>query len=310
MKKSFLKLFFYIVMVILISGIQVSAQDENTDTIYKYRYNSIPIKQPKISKAMQPAVIKYRRGDYLGAMLDLEKVYEKNPDDLYAEYYLALCYTQLGYKDKAIGHYKTIVESNESFPLARYSQMALICIDNPDNEFCLPPKKNEAPKTTKDGKPIVQEEDNSDIGQFIRSGKKIHPAAMDQIINERMQRKIQSDLYLQQQMQNENQQNGSSGRHHTSNAIESDKKAQAIPDSNEIVAALDVLTRAGLNPMLQLNPNNNPVALPISALSAYNADINYGNPLLNTILSNRYLNNPEMLMYSQMAQQNNILNGI
>ena len=54
---------------------------------------------------------------------------------------------------------------------------------------------------------IMMQED--DITAFIRSGKKIHPAALDKITNEKMERKMQADMYAikEAEKNNENQVN-------------------------------------------------------------------------------------------------------
>ncbi len=50
------------------------------------------------------------------------------------------------------------------------------------------------------------EEELDDITKFIRSGKTIHPSAMDKITRERMESKIQADDYLRKQQAQDVQQ--------------------------------------------------------------------------------------------------------
>ena len=40
---------------------------------------------------------------------------------------------------------------------------------------------------------------DSDIEKFILSGKKIHPSAMDKIINDRLERKLEEEEYIKKQ---------------------------------------------------------------------------------------------------------------
>ena len=160
-----------------------------------YKYNKVPIRQPVVTKNMAPAVQKYKNGDYLGAMVDLKNLVEtKEPKNTYAKYYLALCYTQLGYKSEATEYYQEVVNDNSSYSLSYYAKRGLTCIDNPNDDVCKPPKKASIPT-----EPMNEEEeyqsDTDDITTFIRSGKQIHPAALDKITKERMERKLQADMY-------------------------------------------------------------------------------------------------------------------
>ena len=87
-----------------------------------------------------------------------------------------------------------------------------------DNPICGPVKKYKAPDLTNyvvksEEEPGVGETPNEnnenkpkeddDIAKFIKSGKKIHPAAMDRISRERAERKIQADMYSRQQAEQE-----------------------------------------------------------------------------------------------------------
>ncbi|MBQ8475539.1 hypothetical protein IJ531_00595, partial [bacterium] len=157
--------------------------------------------------------------------------------------------------------------------------------------------------------PAVQEEVD-DMTKFIRSGKKIHPAAMDRITNERMGRKIQADMYSKQQAQEAGK--NAPAKKTTTPKVDTTKKSDAsTPTNEEIVAALDTLSKVGLNPITQLGAFNNPFSAPIAAISQYGFNSNFAqNPMyLNTLLSNSSSDTAKMIMYSQMSQQqNNMLN--
>ena len=205
----------------VIIGLQAFAEENaQKRTIYKFKYNNVPLKQPVITQSMKPAIAEYNQGNYLGAMIDLKKVVENEPDNVYAKYYLALCYTNLGYKSEAQNLYNEIATGEgDNYALKYYSQRAK-CIEEPDDEICLPPVKVKAPDINKKPEPQEtavanreeptdqQPQEEDDMTKFIKSGKKIHPAAMDRISRERAERKMQEDIYKKQQadMEAQNQQ--------------------------------------------------------------------------------------------------------
>jgi len=142
---------------------------------------------PYMSASLKPCIKKYNAGNYVGAMQDLIDVIVKEPNNTYAKYYLALTYTQLGYKEKAKEIFQEVVEGNNA-ALAYYSQKAITCLDSPDGQCT----------TTAEGSSDTAQE-YQDIENFINSGQKMHPAAQDRIMSEKMNRKIQAESYAQSQ---------------------------------------------------------------------------------------------------------------
>ena len=53
--------------------------------------HSVTPKEPKMTAAMKPIIAKYKRGDYVGSMQDLEELIKVEKNNTYAKYYLALC---------------------------------------------------------------------------------------------------------------------------------------------------------------------------------------------------------------------------
>ena len=196
------------------------------DTTQASTYNIAP-KAPKISPALKPIIVKYKNEDYTGAMLDLEDLVKVEKNNTYAKYYLALCYTRLGFKEESKILYNEVVKKDDNLTLSHYSRKALTCLENPNDESCKPPK-------------VVYEEspEMTDIESFIRSGRKIHPAAMDRITKEKLDRKLKEEEYLKQQQ-------------------DADNRVSAVPTNEDIAAALNTLSRLGMNPFTQQNNNYN-----------------------------------------------------
>ena len=155
---------------------------------------NITPKAPKISAKLKPIITKYRQGNYVGSMQDLEELVKADPKDIYAKYYLALCYTRLGYKDEASILYKEIVKKDQNLTLSYYSQRALDCLENRNSPTCNPQSQN---------KNVKEELDDMDL--FIQSGKRFHPAAQDRITKEKMERRLQEEEYIRKQKEQEAQ---------------------------------------------------------------------------------------------------------
>ena len=200
MNMNSVKLAFCITFGVLLAGACVFAQGSIKT---QYRYNNIKLKQPVISKSMIPAVTKYKKGNYLGAMVDLEELIKKEQNNTTAKYYLALCYTQLGYEGKANDMYRNVVEANDNYVLTYFSQRAMDCTGKTDNsENCAPPKRATIP-AVKVGDNNSENSENSDIDAFIQSGMRMHPSVVDRITKDRMERKIQADEYMKKQEENQ-----------------------------------------------------------------------------------------------------------
>lgn len=235
-------------------------------------YYSVPAQNPVITNSIKPAIAKYKQQNYVGAMQDLEAILEKEPHNMTGIYYLALSYTQLGYKDKAKQLYQILANSNKNEALAYYSQYALDCLENPNSDQCTAQKTHE--------ETLAKNSEVDDITKFIQSGAKIHPSAMDKITNERMIRKIQEIDYQKKQEENKPKTNL--------------KSQNSNPTNEEIIQALNTLKKIGYNPF-----END-----YSFLMSDNLNANYfaQYPMLN---NSQY---SKMMMLSQMNQFNDLFN--
>lgn len=240
-------------------------------------YNITP-KAPKITPSLKPIIIKYKKGDYVGSMQDLEDLVKQEKNNTYAKYYLALCYTRLGYKVEATTLYSEILRKDENLALSYYSQRALTCLENPSEAICSPQATEKQP------------EQLDDIDLFIMSGKKIHPSAMDRITRERMERKMVEEEYIRAQQEKEAA--AANGQLHSYNK----------PTNEEIASALNTLSKIGMNPYDQFNP--------IAQAQQYNqfGAMALNNPMMGMMMNNSNPEMAKMFLYGQMAQQNNMLN--
>ena len=131
----------------------------------------------------------------------------------------------------------------------------------------------------------------TDMDIFIQSGRKIHPAAMDKITRDRMERKLQEEEHIRLQQEQEALMRGE---------LQSYKQ----PTNDEIVAALNTLSKAGMNPY---NNQFNPLAS-AQQFNQYGV-MGLNNPAMySAILGNSNQDAAKMFLYNQMLQQNNMLN--
>ncbi len=157
--------------------------------------------------------------------LESDNTYIQN-NKIVLNYYLALCYHNLGYTDKAREEYEKVCSLGEGTDLAFYSKKAMACMDDPNSPACTGKKKEKKPELSELEKaqqdeikqlrqqvtklqnelaPKVNPNDD-DISRFIKSKQAIHPAAMDRITIERMERKMQEAEYIKKQQEGNNQQ--------------------------------------------------------------------------------------------------------
>ena len=189
-------------IVLLAGGIH-----SNIATATNYKYNKIPVKSPVVTSGMKSGVAKYNSGNYVGAIQDFQEYLGKLPKKqessvtaAYTLYYIALCYTRLGFKDEANQLYQLISDANVNYALTHYSKIAMNCIDNEGNNEICTPKVYKAPTVEEVSKTNAElNQGKDDITKFIESGKAIHPSAMDRITKERMERKLQQEEYFQKQ---------------------------------------------------------------------------------------------------------------
>ena len=235
---------------------------------------------PVISESLKPIVVDYRNGNYTQSMLKLEQLLKKEPENAYANYYLALTYTRLGKKEEAEKYYNRVITLNSNMSLRYYSQKALACLDDPTSQQCTEIKStNQLVRKTDENSEDGKAQEDDDITKFIKSGQKIHPAAADAITRDRMERKLQAEEYLRQQQQNQT----------------GEKQSSLTPTKEEIIAAYQVLEKAGLNPF-----NGD--------LAKYDIAYNQNDMDIYSLLSNTDSKAAQMMFFNQLMQNQNILN--
>lgn len=93
---------------------------------------SVCFAHPSQDSAIRNIINQYKGGNYLGCINSSDKVIEQNPSNIFAYYYKALAYTQLGKKDDAQQAFDQVITLNSNTTLVEYAKKANACLSSPE----------------------------------------------------------------------------------------------------------------------------------------------------------------------------------
>lgn len=210
---------------------------------------------------------KYKEGNYTGCIEWMNEVVKNDPANAIAYYYLAMSYVQAGRKDEAIDNYGKVILLNTNSLLTEYATKGKLCLEEP--EKC----------QANDEKSVFIE---APFGSGL--SKKLEDNLEKREL-EIMRKKINSDKdipeYQLQEYRDFSSQNNDNG----------------MPSNDEIVAALRILQRAGLQNYAMPTQQN----MQMNDISAFLGQNNLGtgNNFMNML---PYLNNGNMRANPQLIQ--------
>lgn len=232
--------------------------------------------------AVKYAVKKYQAENYAGCIQDCLNITYHNPKNALAYYYLAMSYTQAGLQDKAIAAYNKVISLNFNPQLTEYATTGVTCLTSPadcpnaDSDtaknnavdaLILAPSINGLSSSVKKD---LEQQQLDNMKQQINSGKDVDVNSL----------KLLNDA--------------------SSQVKPEEKIAQKKPTTEEVAAALKVLNEAGVNPYSSTAAYQNPQAIQLQMLSAFN-----NNPVANPNDCNNMLNMiPQMMAQSKSGQGN------
>ena len=114
-------------------------------------------------------VQKYKAQNYLGCLQATQDIIKKNPSNIYAHYYQALSYVQLGKKDEALSAYEKVKALNSNKTIVTYAERGIACINTPE----------ECAKYT---------EQTDDLEKFINSKKFYDPSVQAEVNKKKLDR--------------------------------------------------------------------------------------------------------------------------
>lgn len=130
---------------------------------------SVCLAQPSQDSAVRGIINQYKGGNYLGCIDSSNKVIEQNPSNIFAYYYKALAYTQLGKKDDARQAFDQVITLNSNSTLVEYAKKANACINSP--EEC-----------------AKYQQETSSLEQFIKSNKFYDTSVQSQVNQKKLDR--------------------------------------------------------------------------------------------------------------------------
>lgn len=234
------------------------------------------------------AIKKYKNGNYTGCLQDMQSIVKKDPSNAVAYYYMAMSYANAGRKDQAISSYQKVLTLRPNPQLSNYAETGKRCLETP--EKC----------TTAEASTDLDKAVSSSYidGVSTKVKQDLDKKRLDMLKN-----KINTD----EEINNYELQKFKDYTKHRSDASTDNSKLQADaqkqPTNEEIVAALRVLNKAGLNPYTQTTAVN-PYAQMQTQAAVQNPEMAQLNMMLgnNNQGSNRNDAMMNMLPY-MMAQQ-------
>ena len=210
---------------------------------------------------------KYKEGNYTGCIEWMNNVVKNDPANALAYYYLAMSYVQAGRKDDAIDNYSKVILLNTNSLLTEYAERGKLCLEDP--EKC---------KITDEKSVFVEAPFGSGFAKSVED-------QMEKRELEIMRKQINTDKDIPGHKLQEYRD------------FSSQNQTNDMPSNDEIVAALRILQKAGLQNYAMPTQAN----MQMNDISAFLGQNNLGtgNNLMNVL---PYLNNGNMRNNPQLIQ--------
>jgi len=209
---------------------------------------------------------KYKEGNYTGCIEWMESVVKNDPANAVAYYYLAISYVQAGRKDEAIDNYSKVIMLNTNSLLTEYAEKGKLCLEDPEKCGA-----------------------NDEKSVFVESS---FGSGLSKQVEDNMEKR---ELEIMRKRMNENKEIPEYQLKEYRDF--SSQNTNDMPSNDEIVAALRILQKAGLqNYAMPTQPN-----MQMNDISAFLGQNNLGtgNNLMNML---PYLNNGNMRNNPQLIQ--------
>lgn len=212
----------------------------------------------------------YKSKNYLGCIQTSEKILDKNPSNIYAHYYQALAYSQIGKTSKAIEAFEKVVALNSNPVVVKNAMIGAACLKSAE----------ECAKMT---------ESTDEFEAFLKSDKFFDPKVQSEINQKKLDR-------MRQDINEE------------VNDIKNEKKSEA-PSNEEIANAIKTLAKVGFNPMGNMNMYQSPEMMQMNMLLGDSSSGYNSNNMLPYFLMSQNQNgnmkmSPELMQTMMMSQMN------
>lgn len=208
--------------------------DTSDEAVFLSKYDTNPAYYPKAT--MKSAIAKYKSENYTGSLQELFAIMKKDPTNATGYYYMAMIYTKLGEKEAALGCYQRVIDLNPNDTLVNYATRGKACVNN-----------ETACNMTGDVS-SASGEALDELDKFIQNttgngfSKELNDKLRDKQLKN-IQNKMNRGIPLTEDDLKKLQE------YNKSEGIKIDRLAMAndMPSNDEIINAVQVLKRAGLN---------------------------------------------------------------
>lgn len=235
------------------------------------------------------AIKKYKIGNYTGCLQDTQAIVRRDPSNAVAYYYMAMSYAQAGKRDEAIKAYARVLSLKPNARLSEYATTGKRCLETPDK--CRPETG-----TSSDIDKLIAAPFSDGLSNTVRTDvERIH---LNNVKNQINSGKDLDDYQLRKFKEYGN---------NRSKVETNETAAQKQPTNDEIVAALKVLTQAGLNPYGQTtaNPYTQAAANPYAQAMNESPEIAQLNMLMGENGQSKNNNSMMNMMPFMLAQSKN-----
>lgn len=286
---------------------QTNSEDESSEvseaSIFLDKYSANPKYYPNATT--KSAIAKYKSGNYTGSLQELYTILKKDSSNATAYYYLAMVYTKLGETEAAKACYQMVINLNPNDTIVNYAQKGKACLT--DAATC-------GIETTFSN---ASEEPLDELDKFIQApfGNGFSEELSNELRKKQLQNiqnKMNRGLPLSEDdLKKLEEYNKSEG-------IKTDKLAMAddMPSNDEIINAVQVLKRAGLNISTQMPevaakaPKGTATSIPAKVEPIEDEPVAQTTPATNTAAntanpSNYYTPDPQIQQMSMMLNNGN-----
>lgn len=182
------------------------------------------------------AIAKYKSGNYTGSLQELYTIIKRDPSNATAYYYLAMVYTKIGEIEAAKSCYQMVINLNPNDTIVDYAQRGKSCLIDSTTCGIEATVDDKVDETLDELDKFIQDPFNNGFSKELND--QLRQKQLD-----KLQNKMNRGMPLtEEDMKKLEEFNKTEG-------ITTDKLAMAddMPSNDEIINAVQVLKRAGLN---------------------------------------------------------------
>lgn len=245
--------------------------------------------------AVKIAAKKYKTGNYTGCLQDCLNIAYRDPSNALAYYYMAMSYAQAGQKDKAVSAYAKVLALKPNAILAEYATTGKRCLETPDK--CILDDGSTS-ATSPDLDKMIYAQYTGGLSNSVL--KDLDQKQLDNIKNDINNDKEIDDFELKKLNDASEQVKPTEiiaeAQVNETGSSTVEKKA---PTNDEVAAAVKVLRDVGVNPYDGMASYQNPQAMQLGMLGAFN------NTGVNNNTNDSMVNILPMLMAQSKTGQGN-----